>query len=266
MTESTASPNSEPWWKYPLIIAIIVVPALIVLANWVYTTDRANKISGHLDLAKETRDLFEDKGMDHKTELETEWQEYYNAQGIQYSGTVSILHFEDADAYYEAQLQEAKAYVQLAKEATTDDEKIASYKRVRLLKETVIEVATTLQDNQLASAQLCADAYKLAETKELEVDRIDPYADQARGFLASGAWDYCAFYAQQSVVVSQQVAICQNNVVVATSYEQAVGVTNPLADQARQYQQQENWAFCSFYAAQAVKQMEPMLPTVTPPP
>lgn len=264
MTQHT---QQEPWWKYWLILAIIVVPTVIYLANWAYTTDRAQKIAAHLDQAKEVRTLLcDDRGKEHTAELETEWQEYYNKLAIQYSGTVSTLHFEEADAYYEAQCQEAKAYLQLAKDAVTDDEKIASFKRVRLLKETVLDVAATLQANQLASAQLCADSYALAEAKEIQVSRVDPYAEQARGFLATGAWDYCAFYAQQSVVVSQQVAICQDNVTVAISYEQTLGMTNPLAEQARQYQYQENWPFCSFYAAQAVKQMEPMLPTATPPP
>lgn len=263
----TTQTSSNERFLAPIIITILVISLGIPFANWVYKTDRAQKIGAHLNQAKEVRTLLcDDQGTEHKTDLEAEWQEYYNSLALQYSGPVSTLHFEEADAYYEAQCQEAKAYLQYAKDATTDDEKVASFKRVRLLKETVIEVAATLQDAQLASAQLCADSYALAEAKEIEVGRTDPYADQARGFLASGAWDYCAFYAQQSVVVSQQVAICQNNVAVATSYEQALGITNPLADQARQYQQQENWAFCSFYAAQAVKQMQPMLPTATPPP
>lgn len=257
----------EPKWKWPLIIAIIALSILVPIGIQAYKIDRGQKIEAHLNNAKEVRNLLcDDQGTEHKAELEAEWQEHYNALGVQYSGTVSTLHFEEADAYFEAQCQEAKAYLQLAKDAVTDDEKIASFKRVRLLKETVLEVAATLQDSQLASAQLCADSYALAETKEIEVGRIDPYAEQARGFLASGSWDYCAFYAQQSVVVSQQVAICQNNVTVAMTMEQTLGITHPLADQARQYQQQGNWPFCSFYAAQAVKQMEPMLPTATPPP
>lgn len=255
--------QQEPKWKYPLIAAIIIVPALLFLANWAYTQDRANKLAAYLTYPQSVQtDYCETRGAEHAKALQSEWEKHWNGLGVIYSGSISTLHFEDVLAFADARCVEARAVVQQAKDAVTDQQKLAAYYAARNIHDASADVITDLQDRQLASAIACADSYADAEALETESKRTDQFATDARGYIAQGNWDFCQFYSQQSMVISGQVISCTVNITNAAALEQVVG-TNPLADQARAYQSQENWTFCAFYADQAVKAMQPQMPQST---
>lgn len=261
MTTNTSSER----YLWPIIIGILILTLGIPFGIKVYNLDKSQKIAAHLDLAKEVRTaLCDDRGTELRSEYEQKWVKAYGRLDLAFS-TVSTLRMEEIDAYYDAQCALAKEYLQLAKDANTDGEKLVSHKRVRELRNTTAEQIELLLKGQLESAKSCADAYKFAEEAEAEAGRTDPYADQARIYLSQGSWDFCGFYSQQSVIVSGQVAACSNNLAIAVSMESVLG-PHPYVDQARQYQSQQNWSFCAFYAAQAVYDMEARMPTETSPP
>ncbi len=257
--------QQEPWWKWPLVIAVIVVPVLVVLGNWAYTTDREQKIEAHLNNAKEVRNLLcDDQGTELRAEFQEKWEQSYKKLGFGDAVVVSPLRLEEVDSYYDEQCVLAKEYLQTAKDAVTDDEKIASFKRVRQLRNEVLAHVDSLLTDQLDSADECAKAYQAVELKEKEFNRVDPLGDKTRSYIAQGNWHFCRFYADNAVVAVEQFAACQGNLVLAQSLENSLVIQHQYANEARTYAVQRNWLFCAFYAKEAVDAMLPLMPT--PPP
>ena len=154
--------------------------------------------------------------------------------------------------------------LQMAKEAVTDDEKLASFKRVRQLRDEVLAHVDSLLTGQLELANECATAYQAVELKEKEFNRVDPLGDKTRSYIAQGNWQFCRFYADNAVVAVEQFAACQGNLVLTQSLESSLQIQHPYANEARTYAAQQNWLFCAFYAKEAIDAMLPLMPT--PPP
>lgn len=257
--------QQEPWWKWPLVIAVIVVPVLVALGNWAYTTDREQKIEAHLGNAKEVRNLLcDDQGTELRAEFQEKWEQFYKKLGFGDAVVVSPLRLDEVQTYYDGQCEVAKAYLQMAKEAVTDDEKLASFKRVRQLRDEVLAHVDSLLTGQLELANECATAYQAVELKEKEFNRVDPLGDKTRSYIAQGNWQFCRFYADNAVVAVEQFAACQGNLVLTQSLESSLQIQHPYANEARTYAAQQNWLFCAFYAKEAIDAMLPLMPT--PPP
>ncbi len=257
--------HEEPKWKWPLIIAIIALSILVPLGIQAYKIDRGQKIEAHLNNAKEVKNLLcDDQGTELQAEFQEKWEQSYKKLGFGDAVVVSPLRLEEVDAYYDEQCQVAKEYLQMAKDAVTVDEKLASFKRVRQLRDEVLAHVDSLLTHQLDSANECATAYQAVELKEKEFNRVDPLGDHARGYLAQGNWQFCQFYADNAVVAVEQFAACQGNLVLAQSLESSLQIQHQYANDARLFAVQQNWQFCAFYAQQAIDAMLPLMPT--PPP
>jgi|GEM_PF-4213763 len=191
------------------------------------------------------------------------WAAYENREHISVKDLPS-LDFSQAEKYIKSQCDAAKEILSAARHATTDSEKAKAYDAANVLTEDTMEIASSMREQMYNAGVACVDSLSLAETAETTYATTNAYVDQARSFARQGNWTFCQFYSQQAVMELDGMYACIDSYNQALAMANQLGTVHDYVTKAGTYKDQSDWAFCSFYATQAIKVLQPMLPTPTP--